>query len=180
MKKILSCLAILLLCVQVAQAQPGEEKERTANNALYATLFGYTGLFGVGYERLLSPNLGLNIGFTSLEIDIKEEVSGSQSRSTLTLIPVFLSFYSGEGSSRFFIEAGLEYAKLDGNSDGMIEVVSGDGIIGIGGIGYNYNPLDGGVFFKIGANIFFNPEADEDEEESPVFFFAGLSLGFSF
>lgn len=180
MKKILSCLLMLFFCSQLAQAQPGEKKERTANNALYATLLGYTGYLGVGYERLLSPNLGLNIGFTSLEIDITEEISGSQSRSTLTLVPLFLSFYSGEGSSRFFIEAGLEYAKLDGNSDGMIQITSGDGVIGIGGIGYNYNPLDGGVFFKIGVNMFFNPEADENEGESPVFFFAGLSLGFSF
>jgi hypothetical protein len=155
-------------------AIPVEEQQRDDFEnrfSLYANLGGYTALYGLGIEYMINRNIGLNVGFTYFEIEWS--LFGDSETVGFTFVPVFLTYYVGSGSSKFFMDLGADYIYIsEGNPEEGETVFDNDGVFGIAGIGYAYHPGKKGFFFKIGPNLLFTTKE--------VGYFAGLSIGGTF
>ncbi len=169
---------IILVCLclfQINLSAKGLESQRSGNVSLYASLLGYGGLYSVGIEFLLTPNLGVNIGYSNVSLEVSDENDVVKSNIDVTFIPMFLSYYVGSGNSRFYVDFGVDYVKVSEEKDfDTFKVIeSGSGFFAIAGFGYNYSPIDGGLYFKIGPSIFLNEDGDH-------MFWGGLTVGYTF
>ncbi|MDH5680310.1 MAG: hypothetical protein OEZ36_01890 [Spirochaetota bacterium] len=123
---------------KTTELTPGE---KTSMNAIHGSFIGYAFFGSIGYERLITNNVGLNVEYSFLPLVIVD----------ITLVPVYASFYLGD-SHRFYADVGGLYVKADLNA---FDAASGSTFIGTAGIGYNYHSLTGGFYFKAGFLIFF-------------------------
>jgi hypothetical protein len=158
MRKILIiCTAIILhaLCTSIYAEENVSVKnnERQSKNSMY--VLGYGGLLTVGYQRLISNWVGINISAAStilLHEDLRDGFG----------FPVHLSFFPAGKERRLFIDLGLSYI-TKGKSNPIFDFYDGVNIPIIVGAGYNYHPLKGGSFYKIGIGLFiYEPVSKPD------------------
>lgn len=83
--------------------------------------------------------------------------------STLTIAPLTLNYLAGSGSHRMELGGGIIFGLWDGSSLG---------ILGTGTLGYRYQPLQGGLMFRIGFTPVFAVEG--------IYPLAGVSAGVTF
>jgi hypothetical protein len=162
----------------------GEATMPTSPNALYLEGFGNAILYSINYDRFISPNMSVRIGFEYIGLSGGTVDNGDGTTSTesasLMMIPATINFFVGShdkngqmGSSKLELGAGLVYANAGASFGGASASGSSIGITGT--IGYRFQPSDGGFVFRVGwaPTYLFSPF-------SYFFPFPGLSLGYSF
>ena len=85
-------------------------------------------------------------------------------------IPVSFNYYAGEGNSKLELGAGMTFVTGTVDWFGMKE--SGSIVVGNFNIGYRYQPVDGGFFFRIG----FTPQFTFEGIQA----WGGLGIGATF
>ena len=162
---------LLLLCFSFLYAQESVNNNitRSSKNSIYA--LGYGGVLTIGYERLLTDRLGLNISAASLAL-LHEDLRNGFS------FPVYLSFYPIGNVHRLFFDFGFNFI-TKGKSNPMFDFYDGINVPIIIGTGYNYHPNDGGLFAKLGGGLFlYSPNKSEDPIKAG--FMLAIALGISF
>ncbi len=108
-------------------------------NGMSLELLGRGLLYSFNYDYLLRDNLALGAGVSSYSIS-----SGSSSASAW-IIPVYANYYLTEGTHRWFTTAGanLIFASSTAGNDSR---VSGSGLAGVLGGGYEYRGNSGFLF----------------------------------
>lgn len=90
-----------------------EEEEVGASdlgkNGLSVELLGRGLLYGLYYDRLLTEQIALGIGFSNFS------ASSETSKSTATIIPIYGNFYFTKGSHRPFITGGADIVTVTWN-----------------------------------------------------------------
>jgi hypothetical protein len=173
---------ILVLLISVCSvkgfAQQNPSDAMRAPNTLYGELGGKGLAYGFYYERLIMPDLGVSVGFSTWD------PSSSMLSPTLTIVPVFVSWYPGvNGRQSLYVDAGADYVSVSNMDVPLREVMmidvlnsfSGHGWLPFLGTGYCYQRRSkggAGFFFKIGPLFLFGPT-------SP-YAWANLSLGLTF
>ena len=114
-------------------------------NSIYAEALGSGLVYTLNYERLLSSNFGLRLGFGYLPVSA-EKKNGTTVSESATSAPLTLSWFPfGASSSRLEIGAGLSYIDLTKSVRGFPQ---GSNIDYAGIIGYRYEEEDGGFLFR--------------------------------
>jgi hypothetical protein len=161
--------ALAIACQQrpaVAAAQGEEggtapEQGRTARNVLYVELLGNGGLYSLNYERFVTDDIDLRLGFDYLSLSLAGfDSNGNKATGSATVLFIPLMFnYFGVGGQNHKLElgAGPLFLYASAEASGVGEQVNGSGVA-IGGtatIGYRYVPRDGGFNFKVGFTPIF-------------------------
>jgi hypothetical protein len=148
-----------------------------APNALYGELGGKGLAYGLYYERLIMPDLGVSVGFSMWD-------PSPPKPTTLTFVPIFLSWYPGAGESQnFYVDAGADYVSVTDLDVPMKEIslfeilnsFTGSGWLPFLGAGYCYRSRSSksvGFFLKFGPLLLFGPRATQT--------WVNLSLGITF
>ena len=132
-----------------------------AHNAIYFEALGAGILYSINYERFITKDVTLRIGYSSWSVPFfgLESFIG---------VPVMVHDLIGSGNSKLDIGLGLEYVKIEyGNSflENAANAVFQSSInnsgelstaVGIGAIAYRYQPYFGGLYFQIGYYPFFS------------------------
>ena len=159
------------LCfAQVPEASP-------ARNAVFVELLGNGGLYSVNYERMLTDQLGLRIGYAAWDSPLLFEGTPPDRYQT---VPVTLSYLLGRGERKLELGGGITFGqgRLDRSSDTGRDF-SFRTLTAI--VGYRSQPREGGYLFRVGATPFYSFEDGEDAYPDPGFFFsAGISFGYRF
>jgi hypothetical protein len=139
-------LSLMLFC-STALAQEMPPPKKTADNTLAGELGGKGLLYTLSYERMLLPQLSATIGFSSWHFSFFVETS-------LTFVPIFLTYYTPGINSHLYIDGGIDiYSIADVKTFDIWTAEGASGVIGVAGLGYCYRASDGGVFFKIGPML---------------------------
>jgi hypothetical protein len=120
----MSCVIAALFCM----ALPKQSMAQSARNTLFVEGLGNGGAYSLNYDRLLSPNVALRVGF-----------------NFVPAIPVTLSYLVNLGAANH-IELGIGFLATLGERSGFL---------GTGILGYRYQEPNGGLFFKAGFTPFF-------------------------
>jgi hypothetical protein len=120
-----------------------------APNTIYAELGGKGLAYGLYYERLVSGSVGLTIGFSTWSFSFFSSID-------VTIIPLFVSWYSVGQENHLYVDAGIDYASLSAEI-GPFGTAAGSGVIPILGSGYCYRNNNGGLYFKVGPLLLFAP-----------------------
>jgi hypothetical protein len=163
----------------IAQGEEGgpvpESTGRTAKNVLYVELLGNGGIYSVNYERFVTDDMNLRLGFDYLSLSLTgTDSSGNKASGSATVLFIPLMFnYFGVGSLNHKLELGagplFVYASGEASSLGDQASASGFAVAGTATIGYRYVPHDGGFNFKIGFTPIFG--------QGGFLPFGGLGLG---
>lgn len=155
-------------------ADTGAEEEaapttRSAKNSLYLELLGNGGVYSVNYERNITDEITLRLGFS--QISVSTTINDETDKASLMTFPLMANYLLGGGNHHLELGAGatLVYASGELNSGGDRFKGEGFAASGTATVGYRYQPRDGGFFFKVGATPFVNSRG--------VFPWGGLSLG---
>jgi hypothetical protein len=160
-------------------AAPAPEGGRTANNGLFLELGGNGLLYSLNYERFVSPDVPLRVGFMIFSLSARDRVtneSGSISVLAFPLTASWLGVRSGShalelGAGVVIVSARIDVDVDESRSDFQSVEFDGTGIVGTGIIGYRYAPLNGGFNFKAAFTPFIGPGFGP---------WAGLSFGYLF
>jgi hypothetical protein len=130
---------------------------RTAYNVLYVELLGNGVIYSLNYERFITDDIDLRIGFDFFSLSAR---SGNEhAHASVLFVPIMVN-YLGIGSADHKFELGLgpllvyASAGVGGIGDSTAHA-SGFGVGGTATIGYRYVPHDGGFNFKIGFTPLF-------------------------
>jgi hypothetical protein len=144
-------LVVFLLIIPSALDAQFAEQHRTAHNALYGELLGKGVLYGFFYERLITERLGAGIGFSTWSVDL-----GFINAESVTLIPIYLSWYPIGDEDRLYVDAGMDFGSATVGVRLFGEArAEGSGTIGCVGFGFCRHTKDGGIMLKLGPMLFF-------------------------
>jgi hypothetical protein len=155
---------IIILSIFLFYTSPIYPQQRP--NSIYLELLGSGGVYSINYDRLFTPNIGGRIGFSYLSLDkdfIIPEV-------TMYFFPLSFNYFVGNGSSK--LEFGVGMTFVTGQFDWFGLKGSGSIVIANFNIGYRYQPVDGGLLFRIGFNPVVTPNGVKP--------WGGLSIGLTF
>jgi hypothetical protein len=133
-------------------------------NAMSLELLGRGMLYSVDYDYQLTNNLALGAGASHYSIS-----SGSVGASAW-IIPVYANYYLTDSTSgsRWFATGGANLIFASGQVDGDSKV-SGSGIAGVLGAGYEYR-ADNGFLFRAAPYVFVGKASGA---------WLGLSIGYT-
>ncbi len=142
--------------------------EAAPKNAFYAELLGSGLFFSLNYDYRLGEKFGLRGGIGFIGNDNSFGSSGFSYNNTALTIPLGLNVMLGKGNRYFDVGAGITYVKDNGGE--LSQEYSP--ITGSLNFSFRYQPLGGGVMFKVGISpIFTNDYFDP--------FRPGLAVGYS-
>jgi hypothetical protein len=151
------------------------ESTRPLQVSAYGTLLGYGFLYGAGGELLFFRHVGLNVGYTSITLNVTKDTGEKVGKVRFQFVPMHAAYYFGD-NHRFYLEGGATYIRLtvsNYTSDNfLLKKVSTSGFLPTGGFGYNYCPNGGGFYFKTGPLFYFIDGA--------VYPWFGISAGVTF
>jgi hypothetical protein len=168
---------VISVCSVKGLAQENPFNAMRAPNTLYGEIGGKGLAYGFYYERLIMPDLGLSVGFSMWD-------PSPPKPTTLTFVPVFLSWYPGaKERQNLYVDAGADYISVTDLDVPMKEIspfeilnsFTGNGWLPFLGAGYCYQSRSSnsvGFFFKLGPLFFFGPRSTQA--------WGNLSLGFTF
>lgn len=157
----------------LAQSEPAP----VSRNAVYFELLGNGGLFSFNFERMLTENLGLRVGYASWESPLLWQ-GGSPPDRYVTL-PVTVSYLLGRGQRKLELGGGITLGQgsLDRNADRRD--VTSRSLTAI--VGYRSHPPGRGYLFRVGVTPFYSWDDEEEAYPDPGFTFsAGVSFGYRF
>jgi len=162
-KLFLSILAFTAVFSNTAITQTDEAR---AKNSIYFELFGQGFIYSFNYERFVSQNLGLRVGFSYYL-----RYSWLDIGTPRVNLPLMLSYLVGNGKDERF-ELGVGFIPSAYLSRTRFYTKQFD-VFGTATLGYRYQPTKGGLIFRAGL--------------TPIFKFKnffgisfGLSVGYSF
>ena len=140
---------------KIDSAAATQAVELPPENALYAEAAGVGLLYSLNYERMVSDNVSLRIGYSSWSftlpfIFVSESVS-------FTGIPIMVNLLEGRGNSKLEIGGGLQFCQVTTTSStvgffnsGSSSTSASTGFtpIGVASIAYRYQPNGGGLHFR--------------------------------
>lgn len=160
-----------------------EAENFTAKNAIYLELGGSSGIYAVNYSRIFHQKGKLKLN-ASAGFSMWPNTIINSKAYWYPAIPLEVSAFYGKSNHHLELGVGV-IPHL--TRDLVLEVTSNSSknIFVLGAlvplrVGYRYQKLEGGFFFRIGYTPFFNVPIGgrEDWVFTPVF--AGLSIGKSF
>lgn len=159
MNRILGISFVATVLVLFSNCARAEER---VNNISIEGL-GRAGLYSINYDRNVSSDWAVGIGFSTYSISL-----GAQSSSAY-IFPLYVNYYlSSPGNGRFFATAGADIIITSGDftADGVVE---SSGIALVTGAGYEYKS-DGGFLFRIAPYLLLGNASGA---------WLGISLGYS-
>jgi hypothetical protein len=129
-----------------------EKPLEAPQNAVYFELLGPGLLYSINYERMVSDNISLRIGYSSWQVTTPFLITSSVS---FTGIPVMVNFLSGDGNSKLELGAGIEFIQFGATTSFLgfdSKTSTGSGSAGVFALGYRYQPKGGGIHFRIGID----------------------------
>lgn len=165
-----SLLLATTLTPTFGQSMGGDDpvKAPLAKHAVFVEGLGNAGLYSINYDHRFNPDLSLRGGFSFLSgVDTS---TGAQ--ATAVVVPITFNYLAG--GDNHSLEMGIGPLFAGGSvSDTEVGPVSAGGFAGVTStFGYRYQPVDGGLVFRIGFIPFYS--ANEFQ------MWAGISLGYSF
>jgi len=149
---------------------PSNDGARTANNVIFAELLGNGLLYSVNYERFLSDDLSVRVGFGYVSVNASS--SDSSAHASLLTVPVLVNYYVGGVNNKLQLGIGGTFVDVSAaTSTAGSGAFSGTGCMPVatGVVGYRYIPHDGGFAFGVGLTPFVGPGGFQA--------WGGLSLG---
>lgn len=125
-------------------------------NAIYVEGLGPGLLYSVNYDRRITPNISVRLGFTSWSLELPFILTVE--RISLTAFPLMVNFLTGEGESHLELGIGPmpSFASSHGEDIfGSTSQSSGKSVVGIGTLGYRFQPTKAGLFFRISFTPLF-------------------------
>lgn len=164
MKKAAILTAVLLSCLNL----PLTSQELTpeySHHALYFEAGGHGVLYTINYDYRFAKIFAARIGFTHYTIP-----NFFFSDLTITAFPIIGEFLIG-GDEHFF-EIGAGIMPTIGESSFHFFSSSTSSVVGVANIGYRYQPVDEGFFFRASVPAFIT--------STGVGGWGGLSFGYAF
>jgi len=153
-------------------APPPDDGGRSAKNVLFVEGLGNGLLYSINYERFVSDDVSLRIGFGYFGSGASSDGTQTTSGSLIT-VPVLANYYLGGINHKLQLGLGATFVNVSEQDvgSGIGSTFNGGGFSagGTAVVGYRYIPVKGGFTFGIGFTPFFG-----------TFGFipwAGLSLG---
>ncbi len=128
--------------------------EEAPNNAIYFEAGGPGLLYSINYERMITDDFSIRLGYSSWGFSLLASSSGS-----FTGIPIMINDLMGDGNSKFELGAGIEFINAStttsffGLTPSTTNTVSTS--VGIATLGYRYQPRGGGIHFRAVCNPMF-------------------------
>jgi len=129
-----------------SQADENMNSPELRRNGMSLELLGRGLLYSFNYDYLLNDNLALGAGVSHYSIS-----SGNASAGAW-ILPVYANYYLTQGTHRWFTTAGANLIFASGNV-GTEDKVSGSGVAGVLGAGYEYRG-DSGFLFRAAPYVF--------------------------
>lgn len=145
------------------ESAPAPRDPREAKNAIYLDLLGPGLLYSINYDRMLTDDLSVRIGFSYLTLGASSSDGQGNTASadfSYWAVPLTVS-YLGIGSHSNMLELGGGPILMHVEGSGIVEVEDEEtGEVGAsatvfaltGMVGYRHQPADGGFVFRIGAS----------------------------
>ena len=142
-----------------AGAQTGPD-DRTAMNTIYAEGLGAGGAYALNYERMLSNDFGVRVGFSYLSVTATSSngTTTASSGGSFIAIPITASYVGiSSGSHALELGAGVTIwdISVSGTSGGFVGAATGFVPVGTAIVGYRFQPREGGFNFRVGASPLF-------------------------
>lgn len=131
-------------------------------NAMSLELLGRGFLYSFNYDYMVNNDLAVGAGVSHYS------VSSGDSNASAWIVPVYANYYLTSGKGRFFATGGANLMFASG-SIGDDSKVSGSGIAGVIGGGYEYR-ADNGFLFRAAPYVFVGKASGA---------WLGLSLGYT-
>ncbi|MCO5142048.1 MAG: hypothetical protein M9962_03040 [Oligoflexia bacterium] len=152
----------ILVTSQDHNSDQENEVSMARRHNLSTELLGRGGLYSFNYDYLLKDELALGLGISNYSISVADK------KVSTYIIPVYANYYFLEGNHRVFATAGTNIIFASGNLN-QDSQISGSGLAGVVGGGYEYRS-DDGFLFRASPYAFFG-------KASGVWL--GLSFGYS-
>ena len=123
-----------------AQQDSTQAPSEFSRNTIFLELLGNAGLYSINYEHRFIEQLGLRIGFSSVNFPLDTETG------PVTMAPLMVNYITGKDKHHFEVGAGLMLSNRIDNR-GMTATT-----------GYRFQPPQGGFHFHIG----FTPLITDD------------------
>lgn len=131
--------------IESSASEPAEPHEYR-RNGMSLELLGRGLLYSLNYDYLVTDSLALGAGVANYSFS-----SGSSSASAW-IIPVYANYYLTGGKHRWFATGGANVILASGSAGGD-DRVTGSGVAGVLGGGYEYKS-DGGFLFRAAPYVF--------------------------
>lgn len=145
-----------------ADADSVSRSNEPRRHAVSLELLGRGLLYSLNYDYLITDDVAVGAGVSTYSIS-----SGSASASAW-LFPIYANYYFTQGPHRWFASGGANLIFASGSVGGD-EKVSGSGVAGVLGGGYEYRG-DSGFLFRAAPYVFVGKVSGG---------WLGLSLGFT-
>jgi hypothetical protein len=159
-----------------AQAEPADKQ-----NSLYLELGGTSLLYSLNYERFLSPDFAVRVGFSYISVSAvatsgMSTESATASWATVPLMGEYLGIRSGSHSLE--LGAGINFMYMSGHASTFESTASFTGVTAVpaANIGYRYSDPKGGFVFRAGYTPLFVVTGDD----KTVISWFGTSFGYRF
>ncbi len=154
MKPSLICIkmAIVILSVCLIDISYGQTQiADPAKNTVFCEVGGNGVFYSLNYDRLFTPSFGFRIGYSYYSL------SPTNASSTLTIhvIPLTVNYFYGSGNSKLELGLGMTYSptsrfQIPGILTQEEIIVDTKITFFTAVIAYRYQPLNGGLNFRIG------------------------------
>lgn len=168
-KSHVALIGCLLLVVMAVPCSAQENQKEFSRNAVYAELLGQGLLYSINYDRLITQELSVRVGFSRWNFPF---LFGDV---TFTGFPIMLNYLWGKGSSRLELGVGFVPASVEGReifTSRSQDVFQRYLVLGTATIGYRAQPREGGFVFRVGFTPIYNGEK--------LFLYGGISAGVAF
>jgi hypothetical protein len=174
-KQILLSVVAFLAGGSSCLAQIPEAPE--ARNAVFVELLGNGGLYSINYERMLTDQLGLRVGYAAWNSPLWFEGTTPDRYQT---VPVTMSYLLGRGERKLELGGGITFGQgTSDRSSGTGRDFSFRTLTAM--VGYRSQPREGGYLFRVGATPFYSFDDGEEAYPDPgLFFSVGISFGYRF
>lgn len=144
------------------EADAPEMNESSRRHNISAEILGRGFLYSFNYDYMLTNDVALGAGLS------RYSVSSGDSSASAWVIPLYANYYFNEGKHRFFGTGGANLLLASGTI-GDDSKVSGSGLAGVVGGGYEFK-ADNGFLFRAAPYLFVGKASGA---------WLGLSLGYS-
>jgi len=128
--------------------EQGQGQVRSSRQSVHA--LGYGGILTLGYQMLVTEEIGLNIEVASIAL-LHEDLRDGFA------FPVYVTYYPIGSEHRLFMDLGFNFI-TKGKSNPNFDFNDGMNIVALFGAGYVYHPNNGGLFIKAGwGGFIYNP-----------------------
>src|ERR1035437_9102883 len=87
-------------------------------NAISVELLGRGIAYSINYDRVVSPEIAVGIGFETLSVGASNDNGTQYSAATITIIPLYLNYYlSDNDGSRWFVSGGIDIISASWHND---------------------------------------------------------------